>query len=166
MGIARRRLAEEPRVHFVRRVITRPVDTNEDHEPVSAEEFATRVAHGTVALRWCAHGLCYGLPAAALRRIDGGHVVIANVSRGVLADIAARFARHLVVEVTADEALRSARLAGRARASDGRLADRMARTVEFDRGNAVVIDNSGDAETAGASLEKLILMQLARPVSG
>lgn len=163
MGIARRRLADEPRVHFVRRVITRPADLHEDHEPVTAEEFATRVARGAVALHWCAHGLSYGLPSAALQRIDRGHVVVANVSRGVIPDIAARFRRHLVVEVTADEAVRAARLAGRARASDGRLSDRMARTVEFDRGKAVAIDNSGEAEVAAASLEGLIRLQLMQP---
>src|SRR5690606_33244326 len=70
MGIARRRLADEPRVHFVRRVITRPADTNEDHEPLTAHEFAIRVAGGAVALHWCAHGLSYGLPSAALQRVD------------------------------------------------------------------------------------------------
>jgi ribose 1,5-bisphosphokinase len=160
MGIARGRLADEPRVHFVRRVITRPADVNEDHEPVTAEEFATRVARGTVALHWCAHGLSYGLPAAALRRIDRGHVVVANISRGVLPGIAARFARHLVVEVTADEALRAARLAGRSRPTDGSLAARVARQVDFDRENTVVIDNSGDAAVAGASLERLIRGQV------
>lgn len=160
MGIARSLLASEPRVHFVRRVITRPADTNEDHEPVTADEFASRVACGSVALHWRAHGLSYGLPSPALQRIDCGHVVIANVSRSILADVARRFRRRLVVEVTANEALRAARLAGRARASDGRLADRMARDVDFDRGSSILIDNSGDAAVAGARLEGLILSQL------
>ena len=88
-GVSRR-----SRVHFVRRVITRPADPGgENHEPVTDAEFAAR----EFALSWSAHGLRYGIPVEATRSAP---VVVANVSRGVIAEAAQRFPVR-VIEVTA-----------------------------------------------------------------
>ena len=58
LNLARTHFASREDVVFQRRVITRPADTTEDHEPVTEAEFAGR----DFALSWRAHGLCYGIP--------------------------------------------------------------------------------------------------------
>src|ERR1700686_4695699 len=105
---ARQAFAGDPRIHFARRVITRPVDAGgEDHEAVTEAEFAAR----DFALSWSAHGLRYGIPAEGVRRTP---VVVANVSRGVVDDAAARFPVR-VIEVTAPPDMLASRLAARGR---------------------------------------------------
>ena len=119
---ARRRLADEPRYRFVRRVITRPADAGgEAHEAVSEAEFATR----EFALQWRAHGLRYGIPAASVTREA---VVVANVSRTVIAEAAQRFPVR-VIEVTAPPEVLAARLAARGREDTADVAARLARSV-------------------------------------
>jgi ribose 1,5-bisphosphokinase len=116
-----------PGVRFARRVITRPADAGgEDHEAVSDAEFDRR----DFALRWGAHGLRYGILAADVAR--GGDLV-ANVSRGVIAQAAAKFPVH-VIEVTAPPEVLAARLAARGRESAADVAARLARAVPLPDG--------------------------------
>src|SRR6478736_7831953 len=85
LGMAHRALIKEPRVRFVRRIITRLAEAgHEDHEAVTEAEFAGR----DYALRWQAHGLSYGIPLDIAGDLARGHVVVANVSRGVIAEAA------------------------------------------------------------------------------
>ena len=122
LNAARAALRDDPRISFARRVITRPKDAGgEDHEPVTDAEFATRA----FALSWAAHGLRYGIPAAA---VQAAPVVVANVSRGVIADAAARFPVR-VIEVTAPADVLAARLAARGRESADDVARRLARVA-------------------------------------
>ena len=122
LNAAREVLADDPRFHFVRRVITRPTDAGgEAHEAVTEEEFAAR----DFALQWRAHGLRYGIPADA---IEAGVVSVANVSRTIIADAARRFPVR-VIEVTAPPDILAARLASRGREDAADLATRLARTV-------------------------------------
>jgi ribose 1,5-bisphosphokinase len=122
---ARQALADDPRYRFVRRVITRPADAGgEAHEAVAPQEFATR----DFALQWQAHGLSYGIPAAMADDIRRGHVVVANVSRTVIADAARRFPVR-VIEVTAPADVLAARLTSRARENASDVAARLSRSV-------------------------------------
>ena len=83
LDAARGALAGDPRFRFVRRVITRPADPGgEDHEPVTEADFATR----DFALQWQAHGLRYGIPADIAVDLAAGLVVVANVSRAIIAE--------------------------------------------------------------------------------
>jgi len=119
---ARRKLADNPRFRFVRRVITRPADAGgEAHEAVSPEEFARR----SFALQWQAHGLSYGIPIEA---IDDRAVVVVNVSRTVIAEAAQRFPVK-VIEVSAPTDVLAARLAFRQRESASDVAARLSRHV-------------------------------------
>jgi ribose 1,5-bisphosphokinase len=122
LDAARQALVDDPRFRFVRRVITRPADAGgEAHEPATAEEFAAR----DFALQWQAHGLSYGIPADA---IEEDAVVVANVSRTVIAD-AARLFPTCVIEVTAPPDVLAARLAARARETAADVAARVSRSV-------------------------------------
>src|ERR1700733_6926097 len=92
LNAARDAFRGDPRIHFARRVITRPADPDgENHEPVSEAEFNMR----DFPLSWSAHGLRYGVAA-----VDTAPVVVANVSRSVIATAAERY-RVQVIEVTA-----------------------------------------------------------------
>lgn len=119
---AKRALATDPRFHFVRRVVTRPADAGgEAHEPVTETEFSAR----DFTLQWRAHGLSYGIATEAMQRAP---VIVANVSRTVIADAARRFPVH-VIEITAPPGVLAARLAGRNREPAADIAARLARDV-------------------------------------
>ena len=125
LNAARQALAGDLRFRFVRRVITRPADpSGEDHEPVSDADFAAR----NFALQWQAHGLRYGIPADIVDDLAAGKVVIANVSRAVIAEAATRFPVR-VIEITAAPQVLAARLAARGRETAADIAGRLARSV-------------------------------------
>ena len=130
LNAARQAFAGDPRIHFVRRVITRPPDPGgENHDAVTATEFTTR----DFALSWSAHGLCYGIPMNA---VNAARVVVASVSRGVIAEAARRFPVR-VIEVTAPAGILAARLAARGRESAADIAGRLARTAPIPAGVTV-----------------------------
>ncbi len=130
LNAARTAFRDDPRVSFARRVITRPADPlGENHEPVTVVEFAAR----DFALSWSAHGLRYGIPIEALAAAP---VVVANVSRGVIAEAASRH-DVCVIEVTAPAEQLAARLAARGRESATDMASRLARSAAIPAGVAV-----------------------------
>ena len=134
MDGARAALAGDARFVFARRVITRPAAAGgEDHQPASADDFAQMRDQGDFALWWNAHGLSYGIPARIAAEAGQGRVVVANLSRGVLAEAAARFPL-LVLEITAPLDLRAARLAARGRESVEDVARRLSREAPLPEG--------------------------------
>lgn len=161
---ARQALAAEPRVTFVRRVITRASDgATEDHDSVCDTEFEESRRAGAFALTWDAHGLRYGIPAGVDAAVASGQVAIANGSRGVIPALRARYARVVVAEIGASPEILAARLASRGRESRGEVLARLARTVpaQIAGPDVVAIDNSGDIAAAGARLVALIRAALA-----
>jgi ribose 1,5-bisphosphokinase len=122
---ARAAFAGDLRFRFIQRVITRPADGGaEAHEAVSEAEFVTR----SFALFWQAHGLRYGIPATIETDLAAGLVVVANVSRAVIADAARRYPVR-VIEVTAPPDVLAARLAARGRDTAAAITARLTRTV-------------------------------------
>ncbi|MBX9701143.1 MAG: phosphonate metabolism protein/1,5-bisphosphokinase (PRPP-forming) PhnN, partial [Acetobacteraceae bacterium] len=102
---ARAALAGDASVRFVRRAITRPANAGgEDHRALTEAEFAAELAAGGFALHWEAHGLRYGIPRGIKTDLAAGRVVVANLSRAVLAEAEARYPL-LVLEVTAPPAV-------------------------------------------------------------
>ena len=119
---AQQALADDARFHFARRVITRPADAGgEAHEAVTEAEFATR----RFALQWQAHGLRYGISTDVL---GSAPVVVANVSRTIIAEAARRYPAR-VIEVTAPPDVLAARLAARGREDAADVAARLSRSV-------------------------------------
>ena len=118
-------------VRFVRRVITRPGDMGEEaHESVAEQEFTLRETAGDFALAWRAHGLHYGIPADIAIDLAQGRIVIANVSRAVVAEAAQRFPVG-VIEITAPPEVLAARLAQRGREDADDMARRLSRAIEL-----------------------------------
>ncbi|MBT8154005.1 phosphonate metabolism protein/1,5-bisphosphokinase (PRPP-forming) PhnN [Epibacterium ulvae] len=143
----------DPRLSLLKRVITRaPEAGGEDYTPVSEAEFAARSAAGEFALHWQAHGLFYGVPAAAVaaQRAEGRGVLV-NFSRSVLLDAQRIFGNFIVLSVTASPEVLAARLAGRGRETEEEQAKRLAQaTKALPEGLERVyqIDNSGDLSAA------------------
>jgi phosphonate metabolism protein PhnN/1,5-bisphosphokinase (PRPP-forming) len=137
-------LATDPRFVFPRRVVTRPVvATAEDHDSVTPEDFALRMANGAYALSWEAHGLSYGLPASIRDDIAAGRVVVMNGSRAMVGTARAMFPGTVVVLIEATSEARARRLAGRGRETAAEIAARLAREVDAGIPDAIRVDNSG-----------------------
>ncbi len=121
-------LAGDERYVFARRVITRPADAGaEDHEAVSATEFARRRGRGDFMAWWHAHDLDYGLPRELVDELAAGRDVVANVSRGAIGDISGHVTSVRVIEITAPPEILAARLENRGREDAGGVAGRLAR---------------------------------------
>jgi ribose 1,5-bisphosphokinase len=164
INYGRRRLYGRPELSFVRRVITRPASqADEDHDTLSEEMFERRVAQGAFAITWRAHGLHYGLPVAFEDALSSGHVVVANVSRSVIADARRRYARTVVTNVTAPQDVLARRLAGGAREAEGSIDERLSRATSHPLlgHDVVTIENCGAIEDAGEKLVFIILPLLS-----
>ena len=124
-------MAGEPRYRFVRRVLTRPArQGKESHEAVTEAEFEKRRRVGGFALHWRANGVQYGVPADVELDLAAGRIVVANVSRVVIADAAARF-QISVIEITAPSDVLARRLAASGREDAVDIARRLSRTTEL-----------------------------------
>ncbi|MCW5691688.1 MAG: phosphonate metabolism protein/1,5-bisphosphokinase (PRPP-forming) PhnN [Pseudolabrys sp.] len=141
---ARQALSGDEDFVFVRRIVTRPGNSAEDHDSIDDAAFVRARDGGAFGLWWGAHGNHYALPAAIDGAIRDGRIVIANVSRGVIDAARARYAAVTTVLVTAPAEVLAARLAGRQRDSDGPLGERIKRNDAYAAFTAdIVIDNSG-----------------------
>lgn len=165
MSYAQRHFADEARVQFVRRVITRPADAGgEAHEAIDADGFRQRAAAGAFAVSWDAHGLSYGIPRKTLDHLGQGVTLVANGSRSALPAFAEVYPRLKVVLVTARPDILAARLAARGRESTEAIARRLDRAAPeiVVTADTVIIDNSGALEEAGDAFVSLLASALAR----
>lgn len=157
LGLAKAVCADDRNIVFPRRLITREASASEDNEEVSAEAFERAVADGDYAMHWQAHGHRYALAQTIDDEIRAGRTVIANVSRTVISAARRYYANVVVVSITAPPDVLAARLAMRARASDGRLEQRLARTVdETTAAPDFTVVNSGTTEYHARQLVRII----------
>jgi len=142
---ARAACADDSTIVFPRRVITRPSTADEDCDFATEEMFKRAVASGEFALWWEAHGLCYALPCSIDADVRQGKTVVCNVSRTIVGFARRRYCFVTVVLVTAPPHVLAERLAGRSRASDRSIQDRIARSAAIgeDIEADVVIRNVG-----------------------
>jgi ribose 1,5-bisphosphokinase len=151
-------LGHDPAIVFVRRIVTRPSSSAEDHHSLSPEDFSAAARQGAFALSWSAYGLSYAIPLSVESDMAAGRRVVCNVSRSIVADARARYPRAVVVLVTAPEEVLRARLTARDRASDMNVAARLSRASWFastlypDH----VIVNVGSIDRAATELAALI----------
>ena len=147
-----------PDARFVRRVITRPAEAGgEDHEAVTVMEFGQR----SFAMQWSAHGLRYGIPLDIEDNLAAGRPVIANVSRGAIAEAASKFPVH-VIEIIAPPKVLAARLAARGRESAADVAARLSRAVSLPEGVPVTrIMNDGTMDEGVARFVEAVTQATA-----
>lgn len=159
MAIAAEHFGDDPRVHFVRRSITRPVDAGgEDHLALDEDAFQRQEALGRFAVSWQAHGLSYGVPCETLEQLKTKACLVVNGSRSALALFQKAFPRLVVVEITARPQILAARLAKRGRETEteilARLEHRPVRSAMSCQ--TWTIDNSSTSETAGMAFIDII----------
>lgn len=146
---ARAALAEDADVVFARREITRPAEAGgEAHQPVAEAEFHARRAAGGYLLAWEAHGLGYGLSASLADELAEGRTVVANVSRAVLDEARARFARVRVASISASPATLARRLAARGREDAAGIRARLARADLYSATGDDVVEVMNDGSPA------------------
>jgi ribose 1,5-bisphosphokinase len=157
LGLAKAALADDRHIVFVRRIVTREASVFEDNEQVSLEAFRQALAQEAYAMHWEAHGHCYALPRAIDDDIRAGHTLIANVSRTVIGAARRAYADVAVVSITAPPQVLAERLAMRARGSDGKIEQRLGRTVD-DAASApdFTIMNVSSAEYHARQLVRII----------
>lgn len=152
-------LARDMRFHFVRRVVTRTA-SHEDHDVADVHDFLARRDAGEFSLHWEAHGLHYGIPQSIVDDLAQGRIVVANVSRGVLARAAEIFPIS-VLEITAPEAVRSARLAARNRESANDIQARLSRAIAQPDGlTRYSISNDGTVAEGVAAVVTFLLSKI------
>lgn len=149
--------SRDPTIIFPRRIVTRPASSAEDHDSLTDADFDCAVNNEVFAFWWQAHGLKYAIPRSADDNARAGRTVICNVSRGIVAELRARYARVDAVLVTAPPEILTSRLAGRLRDTDGPLAERMKRNEAYAELRAdYVIENIGAPDAAARQLINLI----------
>ena len=122
--------AVEPRVHLVRRVITRPAELGgEPFEGVPDDEFDRRRSAGAFALHWAAHGLRYGVPRSELAGLAAGGDALVNLSRAVLTQARQVAPQLVVIRLSATPETLGARLAARGREDADQIARRLSRAA-------------------------------------
>ena len=157
LGLAKAACADDGSIVFPRRVITRQASASEDNEEVSAGTFEAALARDEYAVHWDAHGHRYALSRAVDDDIRSGHTVVANVSRTVIAGMRQAYATVLVVSITAPPNVLAERIAMRARGSDGKIEQRLQRTVdEAAAVPDVTIVNTGSVDYHARQLVRII----------
>jgi ribose 1,5-bisphosphokinase len=153
LGEVSRRLVDAAQFLFPRRVVTRQPSAAEDHDCISALEFAARLQEGRFALNWQAHGLNYGIPIEIDAAVRRGECVVCNASRTIVAPARRRYCNAAVVLIDAPPELRAKRLANRRRERQGEVAARLARATDFKAADAdLIIENTGTLTAAAATL--------------
>lgn len=149
----RAHFADEVRMRFPQRVITRPAGAGEEHIPVSEDEFAVLQRQGGFCLHWDAHGLRYGVPTRVAEEVAAGAVAVVNVSRAALAGIREAFERVHVVRITVPEHVRRERILSRGRETSAEALLRLDRADPAPEQEVdLEIVNDGALADAGASL--------------
>ena len=158
-----RTLQSAPALHFARRTITRaPGDATEDHESISAEDFAHLVQTDAFALHWQAHGLHYGVRRTEMDCRSAW--VIVNGSRAYLQEARKRCPGMTALHVSAPEHLVRQRLLSRQRETADEVQARVRRSQ-----SAAVDVVLGDLHLVNAgSLQEstLVLCQLLQDHTG
>jgi ribose 1,5-bisphosphokinase len=156
IGLVRAACADDGKISFPRRVVTREASHFEDNEQLSGEAFRQALAWGEFAMHWQAHGHGYALRRAIEDDVRAGRTVIANVSRTVIDAMRRVYANVLVVSITAPKEVLEQRLAARARSSDGEIGQRLRRTVDETTAPDVTIVNVGSVEDHARELIRIV----------
>lgn len=161
---ARAALGDRGDVAFPRRVITRaPGLGGEDYIAVSELEFAALERQGRFALSWSAHGLHYGVPRAIDDDLRLGHMVVANVSRAVIAAARERYPGLLILRIAAAPETVRRRLQSRGRESDRDIEARLRRAAEVDVAGEDVVVCNNDGALADGIARFIGLLNLPEP---
>jgi ribose 1,5-bisphosphokinase len=153
------RFAGDARFVFPKRCVTRAVDVAaEDHDSLDEQTFDELADKGAFALIWEAHGHKYGVRNDIHAELQRGCIVAVNVSRTIIAEVARRYQNAAVIEISADPAIREARLAARGREAAEGIQQRTRREVVTPAHPLPlhIIRNDGNISDAGDEFCRLL----------
>jgi thymidine phosphorylase len=153
---------------FARRVITRPEGSpGEDHDALDETSFEELDRQGGFLITWTAHGLRYGLRSDLLDVLAQGRHIVANGSRGMIAELSVRVPRLVVIEVTAPVDVLAARILARGRETPEQVHLRVTRQVEPTGVDVETLKVSNDG-TLAQGVERFIaaLQRAVQPPAG
>ncbi len=152
MLAARDALADDPRIHFARRIVTRSShDAAESHDTLPREQFDEARRQGAFLLSWQAHGLGYAIPRSVEHHLLANGVVVANVSRTSIPEAERLVGSVTVLHVTAPQDVLASRIAARGREPLSEIAARLARQPPLAIATAELIEIVNDADIASAA---------------
>jgi ribose 1,5-bisphosphokinase len=152
-------------VVFPKRCITRTVDAEaEDHESVDVDNFDAMSRQGAFALTWDAHGLKYGVRRDIDEHLHHQSIVVVNVSRTILGDVAIIYPQATVVEISASTETRAMRIAARGRESSDDIYQRVSRQTPAIPTNiqSHTISNDGSLSDAGETFCNMIRILISK----
>lgn len=152
-----------PRIHLVRRVITRKAGLGgEDYDAVTVAQFEEMAENGVFAVHWGAHGLRYGIPITVKYQLNKGTDCLVNFSRKALAEAAEIFPRFKVLNITAEPETLAKRLAARGRETEREIAKRIAEADKCLPDGLDVIHLSNDGPLSHTIARAVALLQPVR----
>jgi ribose 1,5-bisphosphokinase len=161
MAWAAQHLAHQPDIVFSRRLITRPLQTGSDHEPITPQQYANLHATHGLAWHWAAHGFHYGIRAQYGQEVAAGRVVVVNGSREHANGLDAPSSAVHVVHISADPGQIEQRLVKRGRDAPHEVQQRQARNAQFPNQKAsLTIVNQGTLAHAGEQLIQFLNRRL------
>lgn len=139
-------VAAEPRLHWARRVITRPeVPGGEPFLGVSRATFDAWAEAGRFRLIWQAHGLCYGIETGEFSGLNHGRNVVFNGSRAAMLMAQREFPGLSVIRISAPSRVLAERLAARGRETRDEIEARLRRASYDVPQDVPVIDVVNDS---------------------
>lgn len=155
-------LADQPRIVFARRLITRDAQPASDHDAIGEHDFLLLQQSGGLCWCWQAHGFHYGIPQHYASHIIAGGIVVINGSRSHVDGLPAS-PDVKRVEITASPEKIAARLAERGRDTQQEVLQRLARNASLDETDPAKADlninNDGELAEAGAILAAYLAAQ-------
>jgi len=150
-------LAERQDIVFSRRLVTRPVSPDSDHEEITADEFKSKAGNGGLAWHWQANGFNYGIDTQYAAEVAAGQIVVVNGSREH-ANLLGCSEQIRLVQIEINPAALEARLLNRGRESRQKIAERLARNHLFSAfGVHHRIVNDGELAVAGQAFADYLL---------
>jgi phosphonate metabolism protein PhnN/1,5-bisphosphokinase (PRPP-forming) len=131
MAWAAAHLADQPKIVFARRVVTREPHPGSDHDAVTAQEFDDLLAADALAWHWRAHGFGYGIAARYAAQVAAGGVVVVNGSREHAATVTPAQSVRVVNIIATPEQLER-RMAQRGRDAPQDISKRLQRNTRFE----------------------------------
>ncbi len=151
--------ADDSRVLFARRWITRPEDYGgEGHHAISPEGFAAMAETGLFCMEWQAHGFRYGIGREVVEWLAAGSNVVVSGSREHFPDAMDSFPDLIGIYVRSSLAVLAQRLAARGREATAEIRSRLERSPVplLQSPQLVVLDNDGDLHEAGERLVQIL----------
>ncbi len=155
LGLAKAACEEDKSIVFPRRVVTRESTSSEANAQLSPDDFREALARGDFSMHWEAHGHSYGLRREIDDDIRAGRSVVVNASRTVIDAARRAYANVTVIAITAPPDVLAERLKMRSRSSDGRVEDRLSRSVDTTAPDVTIL-NVGRPEDHARRLVRAI----------